>query len=126
MSTPRTILIAEDDPYLREAYLRRFARTSFSVRTAHDGEEAVAMIQEQTPDLLICDIMMPGKDGWWVLSQLPKKKRLFPVIMLTNLEDDETQEQCKRNAVDGYLVKKDMSLKTLVETAEHLLKEDSH
>ncbi len=117
------ILIVEDDPYLREAYIRRFARTQFAVRTASDGEEGVRLIKEQAPDLLICDIMMPGKDGWWVLQQFPKKKRAFAVLMLTNLEDEETRSRCAELGADGYLVKKDMSLHTLISTAEQFLQQ---
>ena len=121
MSPKRTILIAEDDPLLREVYVRRFARTPFEVRTAKDGEEAVAMIKESAPDLLICDMMMPKKEGWWVLEQFPKETRPFPAIMLTNMEDDATRKRCADLGVDGYLVKKDMSLATLVAKAEELL-----
>jgi len=114
------ILIAEDDPVLREAYVRKFARHGYEIRTAENGEVAATMIREQVPDLLICDIMMPQRDGWAVLEQFPKGQRSFPVIMLTNLEDEETRERCQRLA-DGYFVKKDMTLKTLVEMAASLL-----
>jgi CheY-like chemotaxis protein len=116
-----SILIAEDDPYLRAAYVRRFARTPLRVRVAHDGAEAARLIGEEAPDLLICDIMMPVHDGWWVLEQYPKASRSFPVIMLTNLADEATRTRCDRLGVDGFLVKSEMSLRTLVETAERLL-----
>jgi CheY-like chemotaxis protein len=122
MLRSQTILIAEDDPYLREAYIRRFARTPFVVRTARDGEEAVRLLRAQRPDLLICDVMMPRKDGWWVLEQFPKKRRTFPVVMLTNLEDEETRRRCAASGVEAHLVKKNMSLHTLVETVEQLLR----
>lgn len=123
MSTRRnSILIAEDDPILREAYVRRFARTDFIVTVAENGDEAAKMIRQRTPDLLICDIMMPVHDGIWVLQQFPKASRGFPVIMLTNLADDNTREKCKKLGMDDFFVKKDMSLATLVAMAEHLLK----
>lgn len=115
------ILIAEDDPILREAYLRRFARTNFQVRTAENGHQAAEMIREKAPDVLICDIMMPVHDGVWVLEQFPKKSRKFPVIMLTNLGDDASREKCAKLGMDGYLIKKDMSLHLLVEMTENLL-----
>jgi CheY-like chemotaxis protein len=119
------ILIAEDDPVLREAYLRRFARTNFNVRAAENGDQTVRMINEKTPDLLICDILMPVRDGIWVLEQFPKKSRKFPVIMLTNLGDDASREKCAALGMDGYLIKKDMSLHLLVETAENLTQKSS-
>jgi DNA-binding response OmpR family regulator len=116
-----SILIAEDDPYLRAAYVRRFARTPLRVRVAHDGAEAARLIGEEAPDLLICDIMMPNHDGWWVLERYPKAIRGFPVIMLTNLDNEDTRTRCAHLGVDGFLVKSQMSLRTLVETAERLL-----
>jgi two-component system, sensor histidine kinase and response regulator len=118
-----SILIAEDDPVLREAYIRRFKLTDFVVSIAENGDMAAKMIRQRTPDLLICDIMMPVHDGIWVLQQFPKKSRTFPVIMLTNLADDETREKCKKLGMDDYFVKKDMSLHSLIEMAERLLKQ---
>ena len=117
------ILIAEDDPILREAYMRRFALTDFVVSIAENGEQAAEMIRRQTPDLLICDIKMPVRDGMWVLEQFPKKSRNFSVIMLTNLGDEGTREKCKKLGTDDFFVKKDMSLHTLVEMAQRLLQE---
>jgi DNA-binding response OmpR family regulator len=123
MQQKYSILIAEDDPVLREAYVRKFALTDFILNVAENGEQAAAIIRERTPDLLICDIMMPVHDGMWVLEQFPKKSRPFPVIMLTNLGDDATRERCKKLGMDDYFIKKDMSLHTLVEMAEKLLKQ---
>ncbi len=121
MPDTATILIAEDDPVLREVYVRRFARTRFTIRTAENGDEAVMMLKKEKPDLFICDILMPKHNGDWVLEQFPKKDRGFPVIMLTNMEDKETQERCKKLGVDGYLVKKNMSIHSLIDMAEKLL-----
>lgn len=114
------ILIAEDDPVLREAYTRKFSHTKCTLRTAENGEIAVRMIQEKAPSLLICDIMMPEHDGWWVLEHCTKKKRSFPVIMLTNLEDDDTSKRSAKLA-DGYFVKRTMTLESLVEMTKTLL-----
>ncbi|MSR87504.1 response regulator [Candidatus Peribacteria bacterium] len=118
------ILIAEDDPVLREAYVRKFARSGYTIRTAENGDQASQMIKEEAPDLLVCDIMMPGHDGWWVLGQFPKGKRPFLVIMLTNLADTSTRDRSQKEA-DGYFVKKDMTLLTLVSMATSLLSDHS-
>lgn len=114
------ILIAEDDPVLREAYERKFKRAGFTLETVKNGEEAVKRLQEKTPDLFICDVMMPGRDGWWVLEQFPREKRRFPVIMLTNLMDDQTRERCQALA-DGYLTKSTMTLASLIDMMKHIL-----
>ncbi len=116
------IVITEDDAHLREAYRRRFTRTHFTVRFAENGLRAEALLRESPPDLLICDVMMPEKDGWWVLEQFPKASRAFPILMITNLDDAETAQRCKALGADGHLVKKNMSLASLVATAERLLR----
>jgi CheY-like chemotaxis protein len=114
------VLIAEDDPTLREIYIRKFRRAGYEIRTAENGEVAAQMIRTQPPDILICDIVMPVRDGWWVLEQFPKDTRAFPVIMLTNLVEDDTRLRCDTLA-DGYFVKKDMTLLTLLQMVAALL-----
>ena len=115
------IFIAEDDTVLQEAYRRRFARTRFTVYFARNGLQAETLLRKSPPDLLICDVMMPERDGWWVLQQFPRASRGYPVLMLTNLDDEETRRRCTALGADGFLVKKDMSLASLVATAEQLL-----
>ncbi|MSR87374.1 response regulator [Candidatus Peribacteria bacterium] len=114
------ILIAEDDAVLREVYTRKFSRMGYAVRTAENGQIAAEMIRKLAPDLLLCDILMPGRDGWWLLEEFPKQKRSFPVIMLTNLEDQATRKRSNAFA-DGYFVKRTMTLQSLLEMTAGLL-----
>jgi DNA-binding response OmpR family regulator len=121
MDHKRSILIVDDDEVLRGVYTRRFAQTDLSIRTAANGQQAFDMIAQEVPELVICDVMMPDKDGWWLLEQFPKGSRTFRIVMLTNLDDVATKQKCMELGADGCLVKKDMSLRTLIETAEKLL-----
>jgi DNA-binding response OmpR family regulator len=115
------LLIAEDDPVLRQLYQRKFSLEGYQIRTANDGEEAVKLLTEQLPSLLVLDINMPKMDGFQVLELLPKEKRTFPVIMLSNLADDRTLARSKELGADGFLVKKDMTIKGLLELVEKLI-----
>ncbi len=115
------LLIAEDDPVLRQLYQRKFSLEGYQIRTANDGEEAVKMLTEQLPSLLVLDINMPKMDGFQVLELLPKEKRTFPVIMLSNLADERTLARSKDLGADGFLIKKDMTIKGLVELVEKLI-----
>ncbi|MBP9750867.1 MAG: response regulator [Candidatus Peribacteraceae bacterium] len=115
------LLIAEDDPILRQLYQRKFSLEGYQIRTANDGEEAVKLLTEQLPSLLVLDINMPKMDGFQVLELLPKEKRTFPVIMLSNLADDRTLARSKELGADGFLVKKDMTIKGLLELVEKLI-----
>ncbi|OGJ62920.1 hypothetical protein A3A67_00285 [Candidatus Peribacteria bacterium RIFCSPLOWO2_01_FULL_51_18] len=122
MANRHKILIAEDDSVLQDLYLRKFNKDAFEVRTASNGQEALDSIAKDVPDMLLLDINMPVMDGFEVLEKLPKDKRAFPVIVLTNFDDQANRERGKALQVDDYFVKKDMTIKTLVEMVERLLK----
>ena len=116
------LLIAEDDAVLRNLYLKKFEVTGFSTRTAEDGEQAVTAIQERAPDLLILDLHMPKMDGFQVLERFPKEQRTFPVIILTNFDDPKYRARGGELGVADYFVKKDMTIKSLVEMVENLMR----
>ncbi len=120
MSNKYSLLIAEDDPVLRDLYLRKFSPDQYDIRTANNGEESVKMIQERAPDLLLLDINMPILDGFGVLEKFPKASRTFKVIILTNFEDQANRDRGAELAVDDYFVKKDMTIKSLAEMVDKL------
>ena len=115
------ILIGEDDAVLRSLYEKKFTLEGFAVRCAMDGEEAMRMIREKAPNMLLLDIHMPKADGFQVLSNFPKKDRTFPVIMLTNFDQAEFKLRALELGADDYFVKKDMTMRTLVEMVKRLL-----
>jgi DNA-binding response OmpR family regulator len=114
------LLIAEDDAVLRNLYVKKFTMEGYDVRTAEDGERTIAMLREQAPDLLICDIHMPKVDGFQVLKEFPKAARKFPVIMLTNFDQDDFKLRAQELGADDYFVKKDMTIRSLVDMVEKL------
>jgi DNA-binding response OmpR family regulator len=116
------ILIAEDDAVLREVYQKKFALSGYRIRTAKNGEEAVIAIEQKTPHILILDIHMPVLDGFGVLEKYPREKRSFPIIMLTNFGDEKSRLRGKELGADDYFVKSEMTIKTLLEMVETLLK----
>lgn len=116
------LLVAEDDTVLRDLYLRKFDTPIYDVRTAANGQEALDLIAKEKPDLMLLDINMPVLDGFGVLEALPREGRGFPVIILTNFDDQANRERGKAYKVDDYFVKKDMTIKSLVEMVERLLK----
>lgn len=117
----KKLLIAEDDTVLRDLYLRKFDPSQYDIRTAANGQEALDAINKEKPDLLLLDINMPVLDGFGVLESLPKEGRGFPVIILTNFDDQANRERGKAYMVDDYFVKKDMTIKSLVDMVERLI-----
>ncbi len=114
------ILIAEDDPVLRNLYVKKFSVAGFPIRAVEDGEQALQALQERFPQVLVLDIHMPKVDGFQVLEQYPKDKRPFPVIMLTNFADEKSRERGKDLGSDEYFIKKDMTIKSLLEMVERV------
>ncbi len=83
------ILVAEDSE--ETATLIKFAleKSGFKVRVAHDGIEALEMIEAEMPDLLITDIMMPGMNGFELMGELTKRKLTIKTIVLAVQKSDE-------------------------------------
>jgi two-component system response regulator ChvI len=116
-----SILFAEDDPLLRNIYVKKFSLAGYDVRPASDGEEALKAITENPPDLAVLDISMPKMDGFQVLEHLPKA-RAFPVVLLTNFDLEEYRKRGKELGADDFFIKKDMTIRSLLEMVERLLK----
>ena len=103
----KKILIVEDDKFLRELITQKLIREDFEVSEAVDGEEGIKKIKEEKPDLILLDLILPGIDGFEVLSQMKKESTLVstPVIILSNLgQKDDVERGLKMGAVD-YLIK---------------------
>lgn len=116
------ILIAEDDAVLREVYTKKFTLSGYTIRTAQNGEEAIAEIQKKEPYILILDINMPILDGFGVLEKYPKAGRKFPIIMLTNFGDEKNKSRGQELGADDYFIKSEMTIRKLLEMVETLLK----
>jgi len=116
------ILIAEDDTVLREVYTKKFTLYGYNIRTCVNGEECIAEIQKDPPDILILDINMPILDGFGVMEKYPRDERKFPIILLTNFGDDKNRVRSDELGGDGYFIKSEMTIKKLLEMVDTLLK----
>jgi two-component system cell cycle sensor histidine kinase/response regulator CckA len=90
---PARILIVDDEPYNRRSLETMLTPEGFQVLMASSGEEALAMVAEQLPDLILLDFMMPGIDGCQVATRIrsqPTTKNI-PIIMITALDDRDAQ-----------------------------------
>ncbi len=85
----KIVLVVDDDPTVHELMRRFLAKEGFDVVTASDGEEGLKLARELKPALITLDVIMPGLDGWSVLSELQSDPELsaIPVVMLTILDE---------------------------------------
>ncbi|PIW10105.1 MAG: hypothetical protein COW37_04295, partial [Caldiserica bacterium CG17_big_fil_post_rev_8_21_14_2_50_35_7] len=72
----KKVLVAEDDHFLAKIYKIKLAKEGINAEIATDGNEALAKIKELKPDLVLLDLVMPGKDGFEVLEELQSDKGL--------------------------------------------------
>ena len=102
-----TILIADDDPDLRDILRSVLEPAGFSVAEAANGELALEAIRTQPPDLVILDYMMPGITGPQICERLKQDMRLrhLPVIMLTGKSELQDKVYGINAGADDYLVK---------------------
>ena len=86
----RKILIVDDEEVIRKFLKIHLAKLGFEVKEAADGEQAIDALGKDDFDLLICDILMPKKDGWEVIKEVKSnsKTKHLPVIVLTAKNED--------------------------------------
>ena len=101
-----TIVVVEDDPDMLEQIKTRLS-VYFHVKTCTEGEQALEFIRKEHPSLVLCDVMLPGVNGYEVIKQLKKDEATanIPVVMLTALDDDNHQLRSYMAGADDYMVK---------------------
>lgn len=104
----KTLLIVEDDYYIRDIYQRTFVKGGYAVDVAADGAEAVVKGNSKMYDLVLLDIMLPKVTGIDVLKQLRiegKPNAKTPIYLITNLGQEDIIKQAFVLGADGYLIK---------------------
>lgn len=119
-----TLLVVEDETVLRESIVEILLLENYTVLAAGNGKEALAVIQETLPDLILCDIVMPEMDGYQLLEVLRANKdtAYIPVIFLTARIDRESMRHGLKLGAEEYLTKPFVSevlLKIIRERLEH-------
>jgi DNA-binding response OmpR family regulator len=103
----RCIVVADDDPTVVSLVKIRLGLAHYTVVTAEDSEQALAMVRTKDPIAVILDVQMPGGGGLSVLSKLKADPRTsaLPVMMLTGERNAETVLQAMDAGADDYMVK---------------------
>jgi len=121
----KSILLVEDDPFLIDIYRKKLEDTGFKVKVAETGEKALRSAQNEKPDLLILDIVLPQLEGWEILRRIKEKPELksLKVIILSNLgQKEEVQKGLKMGAAK-YLIKAHYTPSEIIEEIKKVLKE---
>ena len=105
--TGRRCLVVDDDPNIREVVFYNLAAEGMDVRTVDNGSEAEREAFADPPDVIVLDVMMPGRDGYDVLETLKNDARTrdIPVVLLTAKATDEEIWRGWRSGADYYITK---------------------
>jgi CheY-like chemotaxis protein len=118
----RRILVVDDQPSIRSVLHTALAEAGAQVVEAESGEEAMAAVKAQPPELILLDLAMPGMNGWQVLEALraAPETASIPVILQTSSGDFPSYEQARRHAVAAF-ISKPFRLSDVVETCRRIL-----
>ena len=102
-----TVLIVEDEPAQREVLAYNLEAEGFRVATADNGEEALMLVSEETPDLIVLDWMLPSVSGIEVCRRLKARAetRALPIIMLSARSEETDRVRGLETGADDYVVK---------------------
>jgi DNA-binding response OmpR family regulator len=121
------ILMIEDDSSLAEMYKMKLEASGFGVVVSPDGKYGIKAIRDHHPDLVLLDILMPGRDGFDFLSDkrkcpVPEIQRV-PVIVLTNLASPDDQAEGKRLGAADWWIKAYNTPAEVAQKVRNFLKE---
>ena len=112
----RIVLIADDDEMFVKLIGNEFVLENFQVVSVSNGQEVIDVANSIKPSIILMDMIMPVKDGFEAITEIRAKSELnnTKIVVLSNLSQAEDIEKATKLGANGYLVKKDYSLKDLV------------
>jgi two-component system phosphate regulon response regulator PhoB len=124
MTPTPSILLAEDDRFLRRASEMKLKQAGFDVRVAANGDEVLALARAAVPDLLLLDLLMPKRDGLSVLTELraDPSTHALPVVILSNSSKELDWQEASTLGAADYWIKSNLSLQELCDRVSQLLR----
>lgn len=103
----KKVLVIEDEPNIIEALSFILSRDGWDVKTHSNGHDAMETVRARAPDLIILDVMLPGKSGYDILEEIRADADFAatPVLMLTARGQDRDREIAERAGADQYMTK---------------------
>lgn len=128
MSNQTKVVLAEDDEILAKVIKEELSEAGFSVTHVANGVDVVKTVQDTRPDLILQDILMPGKTGFEILEELKQSPvtKDIPVVMLTMLGSDEDIKKGLQLGANDYIVKSQHAVAEICEKVQEFFKKESH
>lgn len=110
----KRLLIVEDEKPLAHALELKFSHEGYETKLVEDGEKALEVVKEFKPSGILLDLIMPRMDGFQFLEELKKQGISVPVLVLSNLGQEEDIERAKALGAKGYFVKSNTPIMDIV------------
>ncbi len=117
----KKILVIEDEKAMARALELKLAHAGFSIKSAYNGEEGLAMLEKEKFDFIILDLIMPQLDGFGVLAEMKKKEIKTPVMVLSNLGQAEDEKRAKALGAQEFFVKSNTPIADIVTRVQAIL-----
>lgn len=119
----KTILIIEDDKFLQSLVSKKLVEAGFEVLVSSDSKEAMKVLENQKPDLIVLDIILPIMNGFEILSMLKKDDatKNIPVIILSNLGQKEEVEKAMALGAVDFMIKVNFTPEEIVRKIKSII-----
>lgn len=117
------IAIIEDDQVISQMYRMKFEADGFEVQLADNGKQGVSLVENLRPDIILLDLQMPHMNGSEALAQIRGHDwgKDIPVIILTNLGEEEAPKALRALGIHSYIVKADLTPRQVVSRVKEAL-----
>jgi len=117
------ILVVEDDNFLRDLLARKLGQENCQFLAAIDGENALKLVDDEKPSIILLDLILPGIDGFEVLSKIKQNPEVkdVPVVILSNLGQDSDIKKAKELGADDFLIKANFSIDEVITKIKELI-----
>jgi DNA-binding response OmpR family regulator len=116
----KSILIVEDERPIARALELKLKNSGFAAEPVNNGEEALLILGVKKFDLIILDLVMPKMDGFTLLAEIRKRGMDTPVIVTSNLSQDEDKARAKKLGAIDYFIKSNTPLTAIVENIKKI------
>jgi DNA-binding response OmpR family regulator len=117
------IAIIEDDSVIAQMYRMKFEADGFEVQIANNGKDGVSLVKQFSPDMVLLDMQMPLMNGDEALKLIRSEEwgKSVPVMILTNLGEEEAPKDIRSLGIESYIVKADLTPRQVVERVKTTL-----
>jgi DNA-binding response OmpR family regulator len=111
----KRILVLEDEKPLAHALELKLTKEGFDVVVANNGDRGIELLEKESFDIVLSDLIIPGTDGFGILEMVKNKKMKVPVIIMTNLNQEEDKKKTEDLGASGFFVKSNSTVSQIVE-----------